>query len=297
MAKTAFKTRAVLFFIRLLATLPLSVVQWLGRWLGRLIYVLDAQPTRVARKNLEVCLPWMPATEREALCRRSLEETGKTLLEMGMVWEWPVARTLGLIRSVEGEELLSRRGSSQGLLFLSPHLGNWELVGLYLASRFPMAALYAPPKLDGLDDYMRRVRERNGSTLVPATQRGVIQLFSILRGNGVVGVLPDQEPELSGGVFVPFFGVPANTMKLVSKMVQKTAPRVIVCVAYRLPESAGFKVVFSEVDSDLYSPDTAVSVEGLNRTVERVIMLHPEQYQWVYKRFKRRPEGLPGLYP
>lgn len=289
------KARLAILMIGLLARLSLGMAQWLGKWLGRFVFFVDASPARVTRQNLEACMPGLSVIERRQLAKKSMEETGKTLFEMGAVWEWPPERTMALVMSVEGESLLAR-SATEGMLFLAPHLGNWEIMGLYLASRFPIAALYAPPKLEGFDSYMRDVRERNGSTLIPATQRGVIRLFSVLKSHGVVGVLPDQEPDLSGGIFVPFFGVEANTMKLVSKMVQKTAPKVLVCVAYRLPDARGFKVIFRNVDPDIYDPDLYKSVRALNHTVEQMVMLAPEQYQWEYKRFKRRPGTQPNFY-
>lgn len=124
----------------------------------------------------------------------------------------------------------------------------------------------------------------------------MITLFSILKNQGVVGILPDQEPDLSGGLFAPFFGVEANTMKLVSKMVQKTSPKVVLCAALRLPSGRGFKVVFLPVDAELNSEDLTVSVTALNRSVETLVRMAPEQYQWEYKRFKRRPGGRPNFY-
>lgn len=267
----------------------------MGVGLGRLFYFIKASPARVTEKNLEICFPNLPIAERQRLARRSMEETGKTLFEMGAVWEWPVAKTLSLITKVEGDACL-QRPEQKGLLILVPHIGNWEVVGLYLASRFSMAALYSPPKLAGFDNYMRGVRERSGSTLVPATQRGVITLFSILKNHGVVGILPDQEPDLSGGVFAPFFGIEANTMKLVSKMVQKTEPKVILCAALREPSGKGFKIVFLPADPEIENLDLEKSVAAMNRSVEAVVNLAPEQYQWEYKRFKRRPGGRPNFY-
>lgn len=282
------------FLIHLASRLSLRWAQRLGGWIGYWVWKLDLGPARITRINLERCFPAQDQDERERLTRRSLEESGKTLLETGIMWERPPEEALALIREVSGGEQLGEDG--RGLVFLSPHLGNWELLGLYLASRFPVAALYTPPKLEALDDYMRAVRGRNGSELVPATQRGVVRLFTIVREGGAIAILPDQDPDDSGGVFVPLFGIPANTMKLVPKLAQKTNPRVWFCTAYRLPQSEGFRIVFREADPELSSADLTVAATALNRGVEAMILEHPEQYQWSYKRFKRRPSGERSFY-
>src|SRR5690606_1242781 len=150
---------------------------------------------------------------------------------------------LATIRRVEGEELVEEAlARGQGLIMLGPHLGNWELVGLYLSSRFQMAALYEPPKLQEFESFMIDQRSRVGSELVPTNKRGVMRLLQILKAGGLVAILPDQEPDLAGGEFAPFFGVQANTIKLVSKLIQKTGAQALCVFAKRLPDGRGFDI-------------------------------------------------------
>ncbi len=283
--------------IRLLSKLSLPAAQRLGRWVGHILWWFQAGPARVTLTNLEQCFPELPARERHALAKQSLLHTGMVAAEIGAVWEWPAEKILSLVKEVEGEELIkSAESAGKGLVLLAPHLGNWEVAGLFFAARYKMAALYQPPKIEELDDYMRKVRERNGSELVPANKRGVMRLFHILREGGVIGILPDQDPELSGGQFAPFFGIEANTIKLVSKLVERTEAKVLCVCAERLSDSEGFRLVVQEADSLIYSEDLLISVTALNRTVENMVNRFPEQYQWEYKRFKRRPEGQRHFY-
>jgi len=208
-----------------------------------------------------------------------------------------VDHCISMIGEIQGADLLDDAlARQQGLVLLAPHLGNWELAGLYFSTRFSMAALYSAPNMKEMESYMSRVRGRGGSELVRADRRGVLRLFSILREGGVVGILPDQNPDASGGAFAPFFGVNVLTMKLVSRLVQKTEARALVTYAERLPGAKGFRLVIEEVDERLYDPDTDVSVAGLNATVENVVRRIPAQYQWEYKRFKKRPPGEPNPY-
>lgn len=286
------KARWVIFAIKLLARMRLRTVQRLGAFLGRLLWLFKLDPVRVTDINLQLCFPELSDSEREALVRKSLEETCKTAVEVGMAWEWPVEKCFEMIRSVEGKHLIDDAiAREEGILLLAPHLGNWELTGLYFSSMFNMAALYRPPKVKELEEYMSGVRGRVGSELVPTDKRGVLRLFKILSSGGVVGILPDQEPPFSGGEFAPFFGVEANTMKLVSKLVAKTGATVLCTYAERLPNGDGFKIVIKEADSDIASEDLITSITALNRSVESCVRDTPEQYQWEYKRFKR---GRPG---
>jgi len=286
-----FKARLVILILKLLALLGLKNAQRFGSLIGRILWMGDSSTTRITRTNIELCFPEKTVAEQQDLIRHSLVETGKLFAEFGIMWEWPTDRTMSLIHSVEGKEYLDdifARGKS--VIVLAPHHGNWEMVGLYLSTLRPMAALYKPPKIKALEDYMSAVRGRHGSELVPTNKRGVIRLFSILKGeggnSGMVGILPDQVPGGSGGVFAPFMGVPANTIKLVTRLIDKTGCEVVSLCAMRRPNADGFDMIFRPADPEIYSKDMDTSVAALNRSIEACVRYCPEQYQWEYKRFK-----------
>ncbi|AMQ89887.1 lipid A biosynthesis acyltransferase [Marinobacter sp. LQ44] len=282
---------------RLLSLLGLRNAQSLGRLLGSLAWKLEGRSVETTRKNLRACYPDLSEEAIEAMGRESLRETGATALELPIMWEWPVERCLGLIREIEGEELLADyQSGKQGLLLLAPHLGNWELTGLFFASRYKMAALYSPPNQAGFEEYMKAVRSRSGSELVATDRRGIMRLFSILREGGVVGILPDQTPRKEGGEFSPFFGIPTITMTLASKLIHKTGARPLVTYAQRLPDGKGFKMVIREAEPGMASQDMRESLTALNRSVEKCIADVPAQYQWEYKRFRRTAPGETPVY-
>ena len=291
------KAKIVIFLIRFFALFSLRSQQRIGAWLGALAWRLPGRSAHVTQVNLEKCWPELSDPQREQLARDSMRETGKTALEMAMAWGWSTEKALATIRRVEGEDLVQEAlAQGKGLVLLGPHLGNWELVGLYLSSRFQMAALYEPPKLKEFESFMIDQRSRMGSELVPTNKRGVMRLLQILKGGGVIAILPDQEPDLAGGEFAPFFGVQANSIKLVSKLINKTGAQALCVFAKRLPDGRGFDICFRPVDAQLYSPDLATSVAGLNLSVEHCVREIPEQYQWEYKRFKKRPPGEARFY-
>ncbi len=293
------KAKLVIVLLKLLARLNLRQAQRLGRWLGLCLWLGDNAALRVTKRNIELCYPELTVAQQKDLIKSSLIETGKLFAEFGLMWEWPTEKTLGLIQSVQGKEHLDaifQRG--KGAIVLAPHHGNWELVGLYLSTLRPMAALYKPPKIKALETYMSAVRGRHGSELVPTNKRGVIRLFSILSDKGMVGILPDQVPGGSGGCFVPFKGIPANTIKLVSRLIDKTGCEVVSLCAMRRQDGSGFDMIFRPADPAIYSSDLETSVAALSRTVEACVALQPEQYQWEYKRFKgARINDEPLKYP
>jgi KDO2-lipid IV(A) lauroyltransferase len=283
----SLKARFVIWALKLLACLSLKNAQRLGAFIGKLLWWGDSRTTRVTIENIQRCYPQLSHEEQQMLIKKSLIETGKLFTEFGVVWEWPSEKTLALIKSVEGKEHLDaifERG--KGAIVLAPHHGNWEMVGLYLSTLRPMAALYKPPKIKALETYMSAVRGRHGSELVPTNKRGVVRLFSILAKQGMVGILPDQVPGGSGGIFAPFMGIEANTVKLVSRLIDRTQCEVVSLCAIRRPNGEGFDMVFKPADPDIYSEDLLTSVTAMNKTIEASIASHPEQYQWEYKRFK-----------
>lgn len=290
------KDRAIITLLTLLAKLPLAFNRRLGTLIGDCLWFGHSRSRKVTEKNLQLCLPELAANERQALARRSLQEFGKTMTEMGAVWLWPVPRILDLLRAVHGRELLEQSGAQPlGTIVLAPHIGNWEILGLFLAREYPLTALYQPPESEALDALILRSRTRGGTQLAPTNRRGVLALLKALQGREVIGILPDQVPARESGVFAPYFGVPALTMTLVSSLLKKTGARVVCAYAKRLPRG-GFDIFFEPADESIYDEDLTRSVEGLNRSIEMCVRKLPEQNQWVYKRFKKRPEGEPSVY-
>lgn len=292
-----WQPRLAISLLRMLSRLPLSLLRGLGDMFGSLIWYLQLKPARHTRTNLQLCYRTQPLAARKRLAKHSLQETVKTFLEMAAIWEWPAERALGLIDQVEGEALIQEaQAHGRGVIVLGPHLGNWELTGLYLASRYTMASLYRPPRMKALETYMSGVRARTGAELVPTTNRGVARLLTLLREGHVVGILPDQVPPPESAIYAPFFGLDASTMTLVSRLAAKTDALVVCAYALRMPGQSGFRLVIRAADTSVAASDPLTAVTALNRSVETCIADAPEQYQWVYKRFRQRPEGHPRVY-
>lgn len=292
----AIKPVLITLLIRSVGHLPLGATRSLGAAVGSLTYGLNGRSTKVTRANLALCLPQLSDDEREQLVKASLQETGKAAAEMCLIWRKDTAPRSGLIRSSEGDHLATEAlEKGKGLLILAPHLGNWEVLGLHLATFGKVTNLYQPPKLEAMDELVRQGREKCGAQLVPTSAKGVAALLKTLKSNGISGILPDQNPNDEGsGIYAPFFGHPALTMVLANKLIQRTGCTALFAFAKRV--ESGFHIVFREPPEDIYSDDRATAAMALNKGIESLVMEAPEQYQWEYKRFKRVEAGRERYY-
>ncbi|HEB91877.1 MAG TPA: hypothetical protein ENI94_00075 [Gammaproteobacteria bacterium] len=289
--------RIVPILFRAIAHLPLPLAQGLGAALGGLLSLFPNETRRVARRNIYRCFPdWSPA-QRRRLLRQSLRQTGRTAAETAAIWLWPLPRVLPQVRAVEGEELLQQgMARGRGVIMLSPHLGSWEMAGLYLSVQWGITSMYRPPKLMAMNALMQQGRERGGAHLVPTDASGVRALLRTLRQGGMIGILPDQDPERESGVFAPFFGHPANTMVLLPKLARKSGATVLFIYAERLPQGRGFRLHIRSAPAGIDDADLGRAAASLNQGVEACVRQLPVQYQWGYKRFKGQPEGEPDFY-
>lgn len=279
-------------FLRIAGCLSLASAQRIGKLVGLAMWKLPVKPREVTDINLAICLPELSQPARAAMAKESLMHTGMAMLEIPLMWEWPVEKCLGLVRETKGLELIDEAlADSSGLILLAPHLGNWELAGLFFSSRYKMAALYSPPNMPEFEDYMTQVRGRLGSELVRGDRRGLVRLTGILREGGVAGILPDQSPRGKGNAFAPFFGMEVKTMTLVSKLMQRTGAKVLMTYAERLENAEGFRIVVRQTEPGLDSKDTVAATTAMNQSIEQCIRNIPEQYQWEYKRMRHRPAG------
>jgi KDO2-lipid IV(A) lauroyltransferase len=283
--------------LRLFALMPLPLNHAVGAMLGRLAWRFGGAPKDATETNLALCFPQLNASEREAMARRCLVETGRSLSETGPLWLWGRERLLRLVRQVHGEGVLAdAMAAGRGTILALPHTGAWELFGVWCPPRYATTSLYRPARIRELDKIIRAARERHGNRLVAAGARGVKALYQALARGELVIILPDQDPEQGAGMFAPFFGVPANTMVLLSRLAMKTGAAVVFGRAQRLPRGGGYELHFTAGDASIASGPLEASVTAVNAAVEQCVRACPEQYQWSYKRFKTRPPGAPWLY-
>jgi KDO2-lipid IV(A) lauroyltransferase len=289
----------VLFALRLLAALPLPVAQALGWCVGQLVALVPNRERANAEVNVALCFPDMPPAERRRFVRHALVESACTLIESPRAWLRDPAQLLARVDPQDGEEriceLLAR---GKGLIFAAPHLGNWEMGVHFLTRTTPTTVLYRPPRQQVLEAVMVQGRGRDVARVVPTDASGIRTLYQALGRGEAIAVLPDQQPkeEGSAAVFAPFFGQEALTMTLLSRLARKTGAAVLFVFVERLPRGRGFRMHWLPAPDGVADADARVAATALNLGVEQCVAVCPTQYQWTYRRFRKRPAGLPNPY-
>jgi KDO2-lipid IV(A) lauroyltransferase len=278
------------YLLRVFAYLPLWLLHFLGVAAGWATYLGSRRYAARMRDNLTASGVCAPGGCGKVL-RRAVAEAGKSVLELPAVWLRPEQRALRLLKKCHGWEHVEaahRRG--KGLIFLTPHMGCFEITSLYYAARHPITVLYRPPRLSWLQPLMEAGRRRGLVTLAPTDVGGVRALFRALRRGEAIGILPDQVPSQGEGVWVDFLGRPAYTMTLAPRLARSTGAAIVFAFAERLPHGAGYELWLEPLSEDL-PEDLAAAAGVINRAVEGLIRKKPEQYLWSYNRYKV-PKGV-----
>nr|WP_251010130.1 lysophospholipid acyltransferase [Pseudomonas fluorescens] len=283
--------------LRLFALLPWRAVQASGSAIGWLMWKLPNRSRDVVRINLAKCFPEMDPAERERLVGQSLKDIGKSLTESACAWIWPAQRSIDLVREVEGLDVLKEAlASGKGVVGITSHLGNWEVLNHFYCSQCKPIIFYRPPKLKAVDELLRKQRVQLGNKVAASTKEGILSVIKEVRKGGQVGIPADPEPSESAGIFVPFFATQALTSKFVPNMLAGGKAVGVFLHALRLPDGSGYKVILEAAPDAMYSTDTETACAAMSQVVERYVRAYPSQYMWSMKRFKKRPPGEARWY-
>ena len=263
------------FLFRVLSWLPLPVLHNLGALFGWLAYLLSPTYRRHLRENIRLA----GCDEARAT---AVAEAGKTIIELPKLWLRPQDEVVARVVKVSGWELVEVAWQERkGILFLTPHLGCFEITAQYYARHRPITVLYRRPKQAWLAPIIEQGRGAN-LKLAPADVSGVKKLLKALKAGEAVGMLPDQAPKEGEGSWAPFFGRPAYTMTLAARLAQGEVT-VLFAYAERLHFGAGYHL-------KLFAPTGKTATPAdINREIERVIRDCPGQYLWGYNRYKGTP--------
>lgn len=286
-----------IFIIKLLAWIPFSYSQAIGRWVGGLLYRYRTRSREVTRVNLSLTHPELEDEQKEMLVQQSLLHSGMTSAEMGTMWGSSPKKLLRLAKKVHNLDVfLQYLKQPEGVILFAPHQSNWEILNNTLVQHTNITAMYKPLKNEHLNNWMINQRAKTGMHFVPTTRSGVEALFDVLNQGGVVGFLPDQEPKPERGEFAPFYAATALTPRLPYELIQKTGCKVLFACAIRLDDAQGFDVYLIEPDADIYSNDEKSCLAALNKGVQACVDLDKKQYNWAYKRFKHKSDGSKSPY-
>lgn len=266
---------------RAFALLPLPLLHAVGAALGWLSFLASGTYRRRFLDNAR------QAGYTLAQIHAAVSEAGKLLAELPRLWFGrPVAVQWA------GDELIATAlARGRGIVFLTPHLGCFEVTAQGYAARFgPITVLYRPARKPWLRDLVDTSRMRGRLATAPTTLAGVKQMLKALKAGEAVGLLPDQVPPNGLGVWAPFFGRAAYTMTLSARLAQQTGATVLLAWGERLPWGRGYRIRLRPWPGEL-AQETATAAAQVNAQIEQLIRECPQQYLWGYARYKTPAES------
>ena len=278
----------------LLHWLPSPVLAWLGRGLGRLLFVAARSRRAVALKNLSLCFPELTLHEQKQIARRHFQAFSQVILEQGVLWWASDARYLSLV-NISGLEHW-QAVQDRPVIWLVPHFVGLDWGGLLLAKLKVTASVYSRQRSELLNEMLLKSRSRFNKPVLFSRQEGLRGIIRELRKGTPFFYLPDLDYGPRDAVFVPFFGVPAATITGLSRIAKITGAVVLPAIARQLPNGAGYEMKIYPAWENFPTDDVIADTTRMNEFIEARVREMPEQYLWTHKRFKTRPEGEAGFY-
>jgi KDO2-lipid IV(A) lauroyltransferase len=279
--------------LRLVAPLPLWLQMPLGIGLGKLIRRLPLSWIRIARRNIELCLPELSMSQQAELLDRHCESLGMALFETATTWYCDDARILRHAEVVGLEHLKAALAKGHGAIMIGGHITTIEIATRILSAVVPISAVYRPPKNEVLAKAMLASFQTNG---IPIAYDDIRLMIRVLRKNGVVWYAPDQSYRNKGAAMVDFFGIPAATTTATTRLAQISHAAVLTYFPERLPGNKGYRVTIGPAFENFPGADPIDDVERFTKLLEAHIRRVPEQYLWVHRRFKGLSPDYPDYY-
>jgi KDO2-lipid IV(A) lauroyltransferase len=285
-------TRLLAGVMWLLHFLPLRILAAVGDGIGASLFWLIPERRKVVRVNLALCFPQQSVEERERLARAHFRAFGRSFIEHALLWWLPPERLRALVR-VEGIEHLEALGA-RPVILLAPHFVGLDAGGLRLSMDRLVGSMYSRQKDPVFDALLYEGRSRFGAKLF-SRQDGFRKTLRAIQSGMPFYYLPDLDFGQRASVFAPFFGVPAATVTGPAFIARVTGAAIVPCVTRMLPQG-GYVARLYPAWTGYPSGDEVADARRMLAFIEERVLEMPEQYYWVHKRFKTRPEGEPGVY-
>jgi KDO2-lipid IV(A) lauroyltransferase len=287
--------RLGVFLFWLMHFLPFRILVAIGNGLGSIIYLFAAERRFVGSVNLKLCFPELSDEARNTLLREHFKMFTRGLIERSILW-WGSAERINRLIRVEGIEHFEAIKDKPSVL-LTPHFVGMDVGGQWVAQRTDTVCMYANQKDPYMTDLLLKKRARFRQQRLYSRQQGLRPILKGMR-EGMPFIYPtDQDQGIKDGAFIPFFGVPAATMTSLPRIAQMTGAKIVPCITRLLPGGEGYVLTFYPAWENYPSGDDIVDARRMNEFLEQRILEMPEQYFWLHKRFKTRPEGEASPYP
>ena len=280
----------------LLHFLPLPLLARVGQLLGTLLYHIGNRRRRIALTNLALCFPELSDSQRQTLAREHFRVLGRSILERSLLWWASPERLSRLIRVNGAERISTLRDAGRPVILLAPHFVGLDAGGIGIAMRFDSISMYSVQKNPVFDRLLLRGRKRFGDQMLLSRQDGARSSIKAMRSGRPFYYLPDMDFGRRDSVFAPFFGIEAATITGLSRLARAAGAAVVPCITRMLPGGQGYLVDIDDAWTDFPTSDVSADSARMNTYIESVVRNQPEQYYWVHRRFKTRPEGQPRVY-
>ena len=285
-----------------LGILPRPIALAVGLAVGRIGYIMPGKLRRTGLRNLEIAFPEMPETERKRILRGSFESLGRLLGEFSQLHRATPKTLRELVEydQVGLAHLRDAERNKRGVIFLTGHLGAWELLSFgWSALEYPLSFLVRPLDNPRVENMVEAIRTRYGNRAIDK-QSAARQSLRVLREGGTLGILSDLNTQTREGVFVPFFGKLACTTAGIATLALKTDALVIpTCAVWNKQRRRYFFHGDPPVEllrTGDHAKDVELNTARFAAAMEHMIRLYPDQWLWIHKRWKTRPPGEPDVY-
>ncbi len=286
--------RLGVFLLWLIHFLPYRVQGLIGDGLGVLLHLFAHTRRHIATVNLRLCFPDMPKAERARMVRQNVQFFTRSVIERGILWWGSRARLQKLIR-VEGREHFDN-ALGQPLILLTAHFVGLDAGGSWIIQNANAVSVYARQKNRFLGKIILEKRGRFGRQLLYARQEGLRPVVKALRAGYPFYYFTDQDFSTKDSLFVPFFGIPTATLATLPRLVGMAGAKVVPCMTRMLPDYQGYEVRFYPAWENYPTDDAMADTRRMNEFIEQRVLEMPEQYFWLHRRFKTRPDGGENFY-
>lgn len=279
----------------LVVQLPYPVIYRLGNAIGRLAMRLMRRRAQIAYRNLELCFPHKSEAERHEMVVKNFESVGMGVMETGIAWFWPTKRVNRWMDASGLEHIRAVQDAGRGVLLIGIHFLTLEMGARMFGIHNPGIGVYRPNDNPVIDLLQTWGRMRSNKDMID--RKDLKGMIRALKNGEIIWYSPDHDYGPRASVFAPLFAVKDAATTSGTWMLAKTSKACVVpFVPRRKPDGKGYELIILEPECNPPLDDAETTAAWMNTIVEKCIMMAPEQYMWLHRRFKTRPEGAPSLY-
>lgn len=288
--------KAAFIFLYLIRLLPFCVLHKIADAIGILAYYAIKPRRKVGEINLKKCFPELNDSQRTALLKRHFQHMAKLILEYGLYWYAPADKLRSLVRYQDKHHLDEALAAGEKVIILYPHFTAFEMAVYTLNQDVPLTSMYSHQKNKALDEQILKGRHRYNNVFLIGRTEGLRAIIKHLRKSDAPFLyLPDQDFGRNDSIFVNFFGIQTATITGLSRIAGMTKAKIIPAIPTREADNT-VTLRFYPAWDNFPTENVEADTQRMNDFIEERVREHPEQYFWLHKRFKTRPEGESSFY-